>query len=83
MLLISSTFRYTTLCERIEHYIARIDYNHDLYICMFSQFINIHSSKFIRIYISVCMYKLTASDVVIKSTAKSVKVLKVLMHCKT
>ena len=29
------------------------------------------------------MNKLTASDVVIKFTVKSVKVLKMLMHCKT
>ena len=53
VLLISSTFRYTTLCERIEHHISRIDYNHDLYICMFSQLINIHSSKFIHIYVCI------------------------------
>ena len=30
VLLISSTFRYTTLCKRIEHYTARIGYNQDL-----------------------------------------------------
>ena len=32
VLLISSTFRYTTLYERIERYTARIDYNQDFYI---------------------------------------------------
>ena len=37
ILLISSTFRYTTLCERIEPYTAKIDYNQDIYvyICSF------------------------------------------------
>ena len=35
VLLICPTFRYTTLCERIEHYTARIDYNQDLFIYPF------------------------------------------------
>ena len=43
VLLICPTFRYATLCERIEHYTARIDYNKDL---------------FIYIYIYICIYKM-------------------------
>ena len=36
ILLISSTFRYTTLCERIEHFTAKIDYNQDIHIIVLS-----------------------------------------------
>ena len=35
VLLICPTFRYATLCERIEHYTARIDYNKDLFIYIY------------------------------------------------
>ena len=35
VLLICPTFRYATLCERIEHYTARIDYNQDLFIYIY------------------------------------------------
>ena len=35
VLLICPTFRYATLCERIEHYTARIDYNQDLLIYIY------------------------------------------------
>ena len=35
VLLITSFFRYTTLCERIEQYTARIDYNQDLFIYIY------------------------------------------------
>ena len=35
VLLICPTFRYVTLCERIEHYTARIDYNQDLFIYIY------------------------------------------------
>ena len=35
VLLICPTFRYATLCERIEHYTVRIDYNQDLFIYIY------------------------------------------------
>ena len=35
VLLICPTFRYATLCERIEHFTARIDYNQDLFIYIY------------------------------------------------
>lgn len=50
-LLITRTFRYTTLCEHIEHCTARIDYNQDfIYIYIFYSgkcyfFFNLVSSR--------------------------------------
>ena len=35
VLLISSTFRYTMLCNHIKHYTAGIDYNQDFYIYIY------------------------------------------------
>ena len=35
VLIIISIFKNTKLCERIERYTARVDYDYDLYICIY------------------------------------------------
>ena len=55
-------FRYTTLCERIEYYTARIDYNQDLFIHIY---IYIYIYTYNNIYINIYIHTHTHTHILI------------------